>query len=385
MSNEKSTQSIIWDLPTRVFHWLFVASFVIAWLSYDDNRFLFIHVFAGYVFLSLLVFRFFWGFIGTHYARFHTFAYKWKSVTDYLKGLLNGKAMRHIGHNPAGGWAIFIMLLLSIIVSIAGLLALGGEEGHGPLKGYISFAVGTNARDVHEYLAWVLLGITIIHVLGVIVESLIHKDNLIWAMVSGKKDDTAGVVSVRGHHYLGLTIAVVAIVFAIFYFRGYITETADNLYQPYKGPVLPENELWREACGECHFAFHPSLLPERSWRKIFKNQHEHFGDDLDLDEESINELLKFHIENSAEIGLDEPSRKILYYTPENETPTRITETHYWVNKHKDIKEIYWKHDKVKTKGNCSACHLDADKGTYEDSDMRLPALEKSAVEKDKSD
>lgn len=112
---------IIWDLPTRVFHWLFVASFVLAWLTYDDNRFLFVYVYAGYMFLGLLIFRFLWGVVGTYYARFHTFAYDWTSVSAYLKGLLNGQAMGHIGHNTAGGWAIFIMLALGVLVSIAGL------------------------------------------------------------------------------------------------------------------------------------------------------------------------------------------------------------------------------------------------------------------------
>ncbi|MGD8570659.1 MAG: cytochrome b, partial [Gammaproteobacteria bacterium] len=72
-NNEQQTSAaIIWDAPTRVFHWLLLASFAVAWLTYDDNRFLFFHVFGGYVFFGLLVFRFIWGVIGTHYARFHT-------------------------------------------------------------------------------------------------------------------------------------------------------------------------------------------------------------------------------------------------------------------------------------------------------------------------
>lgn len=366
---------VIWDLPTRLFHWLVVLCFAIAWLTYDDNRFLYVHVFSGYVFLALLFFRFLWGFIGTHYARFHTFAHDFKSVTEYLLSMLNGKAMRYIGHNPAGGWAIFLMLALGLTVGVTGLLTLGGEEGHGPLAGYVNYAVGIYSREIHEYAAWAMLGLVVIHLLGVVVESFVHKDNLIWAMITGHKEAEAGVPHVRGHHLLGLLIVTIVSVSALMYFRGYLEETADNLYQPYKGPDLPDNAQWREQCGECHFAFHPSLLPARSWKKIFDEQHEHFGDDLDLDEETLQQLLDFHLAYPAEKNLTEPSRKIMFYTPESETPIRVTETHYWKKKHEDIDPKYWKHKKVKTKSNCSACHLDAKRGTYEDSDMRLPKLE----------
>ena len=383
MTTNKTNRTLIWDLPTRVFHWLLLASYVLAWITFDDNRFLFVHVFAGYVFFALLVFRLIWGLIGTHYARFHSFAHDWSSVGEYLKGLLTGQAMRYIGHNPIGGHAIFAMLALGLLVSITGILILGGEEGHGLLRGLVSYNIGITSHAIHEILAWSMLGLTAVHVIGVIVESVWHKENLVWAMISGHKDDAAGVAGVRGHHYLGLSILIIVLVSTPIYFRGYLEETADHLYQPYQGPVLPDNASWRENCSECHFTFHPSLLPARSWQKIFDQQHEHFGDDLDLEEATLDELRKFHLDNAAERGLTEFARKILYYTPDNETPIRITGTVYWKKKHADIDPIYWKHEKVKFKGNCNACHLDAKQGTYEDSDMRLPSLDKTAEEKQK--
>jgi len=381
MTTTKTTKSLIWDLPTRVFHWLLLASYVLAWISYDDNRFLFVHVFAGYVFFCLLGFRLIWGLIGTRYARFHSFAHDWSSVGEYLKGLLTGQAMRYIGHNPIGGQAIFAMLALGLLVSITGMLVLAGEEGHGPLKGLIGYSTGIASHRIHEILAWSMLGLTAVHVIGVIVESVFHKENLIWSMISGHKEDAAGEPGVRGHHYLGLLIIIIVIVSTLLYFRGYMQETSDHLYQPYQGPVLPDNTTWREACSECHFTFHPSLLPARSWQKLFDNQHEHFGDDLDLEAATLAELLKFHLDNAAEQGLTEFARKILYYTPENKTPIRITETVYWKKKHADIDPVYWRHETVKFKGNCDVCHLDAKQGTYEDSDMRLPTLDKAPEEK----
>lgn len=374
MSNNSSTRVVIWDLPTRIFHWLLLSSFLIAWLTYEDNRFLFVHVYGGYVFFSLLVFRFIWGVVGSHHARFHTFAHDWDSVSEYLKGLLTGQATRYIGHNPIGGWAIFLMLALGVIISVTGMLTLGGEEGHGPLRGLVSFGVGIKSHEIHEILAWVMLGMIAVHLAGVFVESLYHKENLIWSMITGRKETAAGELSVRGHHLLGLSIVAIVFVSAFYYFHGYLVETADNLYQPYRGPDLPTNALWIDECGDCHFAFHPSLLPKRSWKKIFETQHDHFGEDLDLDQETVQKLLAFHLKYAAESELSEPARRILYDTPPNETPLRITETHYWVKKHGDIKDVYWKSEKVRTKSNCPACHLDAKRGTYEDSDMRLPDL-----------
>ncbi|MFV2058537.1 MAG: cytochrome b/b6 domain-containing protein, partial [Thiohalomonadales bacterium] len=224
---------VIWDLPTRLFHWLFVAGFTIAWITHDDNRFLYLHVFSGYLFLGLLLFRLVWGVIGTHFARFVSFAHDWKSVSVYLISLLNGSSMRYIGHNPAGGWAIFLMLLLALVVSITGVLTLGGEEGHGPLAGYIHYGVGIIARDIHEVSAWALLAVVVAHLGGVIVESVLHRENLIWAMISGRKETVAGVRSVRGHHLVGLLIVIIVSSSAVIYFRGYLVETADHLYQPY--------------------------------------------------------------------------------------------------------------------------------------------------------
>ena len=105
--SKSTTHVLVWDVPTRVFHWLFVLAFTAAWIVSENDRFLYEHVFAGYVFFGLLIFRFLWGWIGSHYALFRSFAYDWPSVTAYLKGLLSGEADRHIGHNPAGALMVF--------------------------------------------------------------------------------------------------------------------------------------------------------------------------------------------------------------------------------------------------------------------------------------
>jgi len=365
---------LVWDLPTRVFHWLLVLSFAGAWLAFDDDRYLYIHVYAGYVLLGLLVFRLLWGIVGSHYARFHTFAHDWPSARAYLKGLLNGQAARYLGHNPAGSWAIFIILFLGLLVTLSGMFTLGAQERHGPFAGVLSFAAGEILGDIHEVCAWAMLLMVAIHVAGVIVESFIHRENLIMAMLSGYKDGGAGGISVRPWNIIAVILLLLVFASAFYAFRGYLGGTEQQPYLPFKGIVLSDNAVWREECGECHMAYHPSLLPARSWQAMMAGQDDHFGDQLDLDETVTTEISQFLLANSAEQLLIEPSYKILSSIPAGESPLRITATPYWKHKHKDIAPAYWDSDKIGGKGDCEACHQDATAGTYEDAAMRLPHL-----------
>lgn len=368
---------LIWDLPTRVFHWLLVASFATAWISFDDNRYLDVHVYAGYLFFSLLIFRLIWGAVGSRHARFRAFAYDWPSVWAYLRGLLNGQAARHLGHNPAGAWAIFAMLALGLAVSLAGILVLGGEEGHGPLRGFLPFAVGTAAKAAHQVLAWSMLALVALHIAGVVVESFVHKENLIWAMIAGHKETAIAGGGVSRHGVVGVLILAAAFGYTAFYFRGYLTQTPERPHLPFQGPALPDNATWRQECGDCHLAFYPVLLPARSWQKLMAEQGDHFGEDLSLDAATVTEITDFLMAHAAERGLTEAGRKINASIPAGDTPLRITDTPYWRRKHAEIDAAYWQDKKIGGKGQCGACHLDAKQGTFEDSAMRLPPLSKN--------
>jgi len=365
---------LVWDLPTRVFHWMLVLSFAAAWLAFDDDRYLYIHVYAGYALLGLLIFRLLWGVVGSHYSRFHSFAHDWPSVTAYLKGLLNGQAARHLGHNPAGSWAIFFMLILGLIVTLSGMLTLGGEERHGPFAGLLSFDAGVIFREIHEVSAWTMLAMVVIHVGGVIVESVFHRENLVMAMLTGFKEGGDSDVAVRPRNVIAIILMALLLISSFVTFRGYLSQTEQQPYLPFKGIVLPDNAVWREECGDCHMAYHPTLLPARSWQAMMDGQQDHFGDELDLDEDINTEITRFLLDNAAEQLLIEPSWRILRSTPADDVPLRITETVYWKKKHKEIEQRYWDSNKVKSKGNCGACHKDADAGTYEDAAMRMPRL-----------
>lgn len=182
---DKSGEVSVWDPLVRIFHWTLALSFMIAWVSEDD--FETIHIWAGYTVAALISFRVVWGIIGTRYARFTDFIYRWKTIKTYLKSLLLFKPDHYIGHNPAGG-AMVILLLLSLAALTFTGMAIVGMEGMGPLaaSGAASL-LGRWTEDIHEVLANLTMGLIIIHVAGVLVSSLLHRENLVSAMINGKK------------------------------------------------------------------------------------------------------------------------------------------------------------------------------------------------------
>ena len=101
---EKS-KLLVWDVPTRVFHWLLALSFAGAFVTAESERYRDVHVALGYTVLGLVAFRLVWGLIGTRYARFWSFAYGPRSVLTYVKSLFTRSPQHHLGHNPAGSWA----------------------------------------------------------------------------------------------------------------------------------------------------------------------------------------------------------------------------------------------------------------------------------------
>ncbi|MBI2383050.1 MAG: cytochrome b/b6 domain-containing protein [Gammaproteobacteria bacterium] len=165
---------LVWDAPTRVFHWLLVASFAGAFLTAESERYRDIHVLCGYTALALLAFRLLWGFVGSRYARFASFRYGPARVGAYLRSLLSGRPEHHVGHNPAGSWAIYALILLGLLTASSGY-AVFGDWG------------GEWLEEVHEAFANTMLAVVAVHVTGVVVGSLLHRENLARAMVTGYK------------------------------------------------------------------------------------------------------------------------------------------------------------------------------------------------------
>ena len=192
---------LVWDLPTRAFHWLLAASFLGAFLTAESERYRDIHVVLGYTVLGLVAFRFLWGVIGTRYARFSSFPVAPRRVLEYLKSLFTRSPQHHVGHNPAGSLAIYAILALALLAGVTGYAAyneIGGEW----------------LAQLHEGASNAMLGLVLIHIGAVIASSLIHRENLVGAMLNGYKKGRASVGIRRKH---GLIAAAVLLVTAGFW------------------------------------------------------------------------------------------------------------------------------------------------------------------------
>ncbi|MBV2121993.1 MAG: cytochrome b/b6 domain-containing protein [Candidatus Thiodiazotropha sp. (ex Ctena orbiculata)] len=177
----------VWDPFIRLFHWSLVTAFTICWVTEDEL--IDLHVFAGYLVAALLMARTVWGVIGTPYARFGDFVSAPRKVFSYLKDLLQFKAKRFIGHNPAGG-AMIISLMIGLMLAVISGLLLYGAEGFGPLVDLSIVELTRSSElfeEVHESIANLTLLLVLLHLAGVLLGSLIHRENLLTAMITGKK------------------------------------------------------------------------------------------------------------------------------------------------------------------------------------------------------
>lgn len=378
-----SCRILVWDMPTRVFHWLFAISFAASWYISEADEWLSFHTFFGYLMLGLIGFRLAWGVVGGHYARFIEFMYNPLAGWRYLRQALAGRAARYIGHNPAGSQAVFLLLALGVAVCLTGMFTQGAEEQQGALAGWFGVKMGVMIRESHGYIAMAMLVVVIGHLLGVAMESRAHKENLARAMVTGIKEAPQDSPVSKPYRGVGMLLQAGTIVFGIWWFfyawhepvekrLGKFDAKPEGPHVAFVGPKLPDDAQWREECGSCHLAFHPNLLPERSWKKLMAEQDKHFGTDLALDAGVSAAVLDFLVKNAAENSKREAAFKINRSIKSDVTPLRITGTSYWVRKHSEIADLVWRSPKVKSKANCAACHLDAEQGTFEDAAMRLP-------------
>lgn len=178
----------VWDPLIRLFHWMLVVGFAVAYVTEDEWRTL--HVQAGYLILLLLVFRLIWGVAGTRYARFSSFFCRPSTVLDHLHDLFLGQARRYLGHDPAGAAMAITLMLFLLLTGVTGLLAYGTEQHAGPMAGWIKHAShvwGDIFEEAHEVLANLTLFLIGVHLAGVVVGSIAHGENLVLAMLTGRK------------------------------------------------------------------------------------------------------------------------------------------------------------------------------------------------------
>jgi len=204
MMKRMEKENRIWDIFVRVFHWSLVIFFSVAYISGDDGST--IHVYSGYVVLGLISARVIWGLVGTKYARFSNFVCNKARVITYLKSLLTGKPEYYPGHNPAAGWMVIALIVSLFLTTLSGLQLYAVEQGLGPFANnfpevqIISTAIADSNEHgdsggfwsgfweaIHEAFANFTLLLVLIHISGVLLSSLLHRENLIKAMITGNK------------------------------------------------------------------------------------------------------------------------------------------------------------------------------------------------------
>lgn len=178
MKQGTESSILVWDLPLRLFHWLLAGTFAGAFLTAESERWRDIHVMLGYTTLALIAFRVAWGFVGTRYARFASFAFGPSRVVAYLRSLATRTPHHYTGHNPAGSWAIYA-LLAGVFTAGATGLAVYNDLG------------GRWLEHLHEFVANAVLAVVAVHIVGVIAGSLLHRENLLGSMVTGRKTGPA--------------------------------------------------------------------------------------------------------------------------------------------------------------------------------------------------
>jgi cytochrome b len=169
----------VWDLGVRVFHWTLLVSVLACWFT--PNVFKTAHNIAGYMVLGLLLFRLIWGILGTRYAQFRNFVKSPRIIACYFREFLKGQAPRYLGHNPAGGAMIVLMLVALTITSISGYLSLTQRF----------FGVAW-VEDAHFYSAYLVMAFAALHVMGVALTSFLHRENLVRSMFTGRKQSRVG-------------------------------------------------------------------------------------------------------------------------------------------------------------------------------------------------
>lgn len=357
----KPVSVLVWDPFIRLFHWLLVASVAVAittslilpmiWLGW--------HLVAGVAALILVAARIVWGLLGSTYARFASFVTAPGDLLIHLRELQRGDNHRHRGHNPLGGAMILALIAVIIAIGASGTIALGGALKIGPLRFAVGYATGRTAWAVHQWLAYGLLGLIVLHIGGAIYESRRTGENLVRAMIDGRKEARrADITAPSRESSPGLATVVMAI-----FLIGTVPAVILMTSWPAAGvPDRPLDRVYAQECGTCHVAYHPSLLPAATWNAIMDGLARHFGEDAELDPAKAQAIRTYLLANAAE-HYDTLAAHV-FTQPDPADPLRITATAFWTRRHASLPPQVFSSKPVGGRGQCDACHQDAASGRF---------------------
>jgi cytochrome b len=190
---------LVWDLPTRLLHWLlagsFAGAFAIATLVRHRAPAFPLHMLLGVIAALAVAMRVVWGLVGSKYARLRSFAFGPRALLGYLRALVVGGGENHVGHNPANAWAAFGMLVGIVGAAVTGALMTTGVRA---------------ARPLHEALAYATLGLVVLHLVGIALHSLRRRENVVFAMLDGKQM-AAQTQAIRSSHPVAAVVVLVLV------------------------------------------------------------------------------------------------------------------------------------------------------------------------------
>jgi len=188
MPSTKKTTAYVWDLPTRLFHWVLVilvsTSFITVNIGGNAMQY---HVWSGETILALLLFRLIWGFIGSSTVRFAQFVRGPAAAWRYVRRLMGPDPERYLGHNPLGGWSIVAMLLALALQAATGLFATDDIATQGPFYSLVSEAIAGRLTALHRFNAGVIVALVALHILAVLFYLIVKQENLVTPMITGRK------------------------------------------------------------------------------------------------------------------------------------------------------------------------------------------------------
>lgn len=194
----------LWDLPTRLFHWLLVLAVIAAVVSGQlGGNLIEVHGKIGLAIVGLIAFRLVWGFAGSTYARFAQFFPTPARIKVYLKGEWRG-----LGHNPLGGLSVFALIFLLTVQVTSGLFSNDDIAFVGPLFELIDKSLSDRLSGIHHLLSNVLIALVVLHVGAVIFHGRVKKDDLVKPMLTGWKEGVSGEPA-RGGGIIALVVALV--------------------------------------------------------------------------------------------------------------------------------------------------------------------------------
>ncbi len=186
----------VWDAPTRLFHWLVVVLVAAAYLTWKLN-WMDWHVLVGETLLALVLFRLLWGCLGSETARFRSFLASPAAASRHLRHLFRREADLQVGHNPAGGWMVLLLLALLLGETLSGLYINNDIANEGPLTEWVSAPIANAITALHEILWDVLLVAVALHVLAIALYAAAKGHNLLRPMLTGRKHLPARIAAPR--------------------------------------------------------------------------------------------------------------------------------------------------------------------------------------------